>query len=68
MEIRERKYVDIHYSEFEQKEADKIGNQLIRRGYILVANDASGSQYDYCDQYLGCEKIKQIKDQKNGSK
>lgn len=68
MEIRQRKYIDVHYNESEQKSADQIGRQLKSRGYILVTNDLSGSEYHYCDQYLGCEKIKQINNQKNGSK
>lgn len=66
MEIRSRKYIDIHYTESEQKEVDKIGKRLKRRGYVLVANDASGSEkYDYCDQYLGCEKEKTVNEKQN---
>lgn len=61
MEIKSRKYIDVHYKESEQKGADKIGSQLKKRGYILVVNDASGApEYDYCDQYLGCERWKLI--------
>jgi hypothetical protein len=42
---------DVFYNESEQKQADKIGKKLIKRGYSLEARD-SGESWDYCDQYI----------------
>ena len=61
MEVRKLQYIDVHYNEDEQKEADKYGEYLKSLGYKLEHED-DGSDTDFCDQYWKPMRLLKLKD------